>query len=61
MDPEYEEALASLADECFLHQYRGVYYNIPAAVNPAAQVHFYTVTKGTHIGVFNWWYVAFSS
>ena len=61
MDPEYEEALASLADECFLHQYHGVYYNIPAAVNPAVQVHFYTVTKGTHIGVFNRWYVAFSS
>ena len=56
-DPEYEEALASCVDECFLHQYHSIYYNIPAKLNPKAQ--FYCVTKGTHIGVFNGWYVDF--
>ena len=57
MDPEYEEVLASCADKCFLHQYHSIYYNIPAKLNPKAQ--FYCVTKGTHIGVFNRWYVDF--
>ncbi|KIM53375.1 hypothetical protein SCLCIDRAFT_31926 [Scleroderma citrinum Foug A] len=53
MDLEYEEALASCADECFLHQYCGLYYNIPMRINSKAQ--FYCVTKGTHIGIFNGW------
>ena len=56
-DPEYEEALASCVDECFLHQYHSIYYNIPVKLNPKAQ--FYCVTKGTHIGVFNRWYIDF--
>ena len=56
-DLEYEEALASCADECFLHQYRSLYYNIPARINSKAQ--FYCMTKGTHIGIFNGWYVGF--
>ena len=50
-DPAYEEARASLADDSFLHQYRGCYYNIPAVVD--TKTAFYCVTKGTHIGVFN--------
>ena len=53
MDPEYEEVLASCADECFLHQYCSMYYNISVRMNSKAQ--FYLVTKGTHIGIFNGW------
>ncbi|KIM56182.1 hypothetical protein SCLCIDRAFT_29811 [Scleroderma citrinum Foug A] len=52
-DPEYEEALTSCADKCFLHQYRSMYYNIPVRMNSKAQ--FYLVTKGTHIGIFHRW------
>ncbi|KIM51870.1 hypothetical protein SCLCIDRAFT_33093 [Scleroderma citrinum Foug A] len=52
-DPEYEEVLTSCADKCFLHQYCGMYYNIPARMNSKAQ--FYLMTKGTHIGIFNGW------
>ena len=57
MDPDYEEALVLFADECFLQQFCSCYYNIPVVVDPT--ISFYCMTKGTHIGVFNWWYVAY--
>ena len=56
-DLEYEEALASFADECFLQQFCGSYYNVPVVVDPTTS--FYCMTKGTHIGIFDRWYVAY--
>ena len=37
-DPQYNEALASLADKCFLYQYLGVFYNISVKTNSKAEV-----------------------
>ncbi|KAG1738453.1 uncharacterized protein EDB91DRAFT_1082830 [Suillus paluster] len=47
---------SAMADECFLHHYLGVYYNIPACSkktpwNPP----FYCVTRGNVVGVLPSW------
>ncbi|KAL4076553.1 hypothetical protein V8B97DRAFT_2021916 [Scleroderma yunnanense] len=52
-DTEYKEVVASLADECFLYQCHGVFFNI--SVRTDTKSHFYCVTKGSHIGIFNGW------
>ncbi|KIM50252.1 hypothetical protein SCLCIDRAFT_34474 [Scleroderma citrinum Foug A] len=52
-DPQYNEALASLVDECFLYQYLSIFYNILVKTNSKA--HFYCVIRGKHISIFNGW------
>jgi hypothetical protein len=54
--PGFQEAANAMADECFLHCYKGVYYNIPASGNrrPTGPP-FYVVTRGRHVGVIAGW------
>lgn len=56
--PGFKEAANAMADECFLHCYKGVYYNIPASGNrrPTGPP-FYVVTRGRHVGVIAGWWV----
>ncbi|OJA13210.1 hypothetical protein AZE42_12725 [Rhizopogon vesiculosus] len=50
--PAFQEAADALADECFLHCYKGVYYNIPASGNKCPTgPPFYVITRGRYIGV----------
>ncbi|KAG1738072.1 uncharacterized protein EDB91DRAFT_1249369 [Suillus paluster] len=54
--PGFQAAANAMADECFLHQYLGVYYNIPApGKRPAEGPPFFYVTCGHFIGVFSSW------
>ncbi|KAG2043861.1 hypothetical protein BDR03DRAFT_1005075 [Suillus americanus] len=49
----FHDVVRSLADECLLHCYKGVYYNIPAQVK-TRQLLFYVIC-GSHIGVMAGW------
>jgi hypothetical protein len=55
----FVEALDSMADECNLHLYRGVLYNMPYKV--LASPPYYCVSLGPYIGVFTLylWYVCY--
>ncbi|KAG2111335.1 uncharacterized protein F5147DRAFT_772052 [Suillus discolor] len=49
-------AAQAMADECFLHHYLGVYYNIPAcSKQPPWNPPFYCVTHGHVVGVLPSW------
>lgn len=52
---ESHETFAKVADtmanECFLHYYQGVFYNMPAVPSPSPP--YYCVTRGRYVGVFN--------
>jgi hypothetical protein len=54
--PAFQEAANAMADECDLHRYKGVYYNIPAPGNrrPSGPP-FYVITRGRYIGVIPGW------
>jgi hypothetical protein len=56
--PTFQEAANAMADECDLHCYKGVYYNIPAPGNrrPSGPP-FYVITRGRYIGVIPGWLV----
>jgi hypothetical protein len=58
-DDGFVEALDSMADECNLHLYRGVLYNMPYKV--LASPPYYCVSLGPYIGVFTLylWYVCY--
>ncbi|KAG1796135.1 hypothetical protein EV424DRAFT_1353251 [Suillus variegatus] len=49
----FHDVVRSLADECLLHCYKGVYYNILAQVK-TRQLLFYVI-RGSHIGVMAGW------
>jgi hypothetical protein len=55
----FVEALDSMADECNLHLYKGVLYNMPYKV--LASPPYYCVSIGPYIGVFTLylWYVCY--
>lgn len=53
---DFAAAANAMADECYLHQYLGVYYNIPASSKrPTEGPPFFCVTRGHFIGVFSNW------
>ncbi|KAG2028994.1 hypothetical protein BDR03DRAFT_1018975 [Suillus americanus] len=54
--PDFLAASSAMAEECFLHRYLGVYYNIPAhGKQPPWKPPFYCVTRGHVVGVLPSW------
>ncbi|KAG2093336.1 uncharacterized protein F5147DRAFT_779391 [Suillus discolor] len=51
--PRFKNAVRSLADECVLHVYEAIFYNIPVQVKPSQMV--FCVMCGAHIGVVAGW------
>ncbi|KAG2358418.1 hypothetical protein BDR07DRAFT_1489460 [Suillus spraguei] len=49
---DFEDLAQSLADECQLHCYKGVYYNIPVQIK---RKQFFYVVCGSHIGIVAGW------
>ncbi|KAG1787161.1 uncharacterized protein HD556DRAFT_1449090 [Suillus plorans] len=51
---DFQDAARSLADadECRLHCYKGIYYNIPVRIK---RKQFFYIVRGSHIGVVAGW------
>ncbi|KAG2063138.1 hypothetical protein BDR04DRAFT_1123472, partial [Suillus decipiens] len=61
-NPGFQAAADAMADECFLHQYLGMYYNMSVqSKRPVEGPPFFCITRGHFIGVFSSWETALNA